>query len=126
MKEPIMLSECTADKAIQGVETYRMYVDEKGALRLEEVDTFYLMAQDELGKETPIQPIPQYCKQDRDGARIPRSMMSADERRAVSPARAALHTTGNKVRDAYQRISRTLSGADVLDETRKSIEAYTQ
>ena len=92
----------TEDDAIRGVKTYQVVL-KGGKVELEEVDSFYLMAQEELKENTPIRPVPIYCRGTEEfvDTEAEDFCMTSEERRAIYPVRETLRSAAEAVREAY-------------------------
>ena len=127
------IDELTQDEAIKGaVNTYELCINENGEAELKEVDTFYLMAQDELGDNIPLKPLihwtePKVPEQDYTiEDRLPHSQMSREEKRSLSPARTAMYNAAQKMSSAYERLCELATGSDVVDRMSGELKTITQ
>ncbi len=127
------IDELTQDEAIKGaVNTYELCINENGEAELKEVDTFYLMAQDELGDNIPLKPInhwtepkvpeQEYTIEDR----IPYAEMTREEIRSLSPARTVMYNASQKMSSAYTRLCELATGRDVVDRISVELKTLTQ
>jgi hypothetical protein len=88
--------DITQDEVISGTRLYDLE-EKHGILSLVELDTFFLMAQDELDT-VDIRPLPWFWQNEEyDPGRLGKQEMSAEERRAVSPFYAAMHNMKNRL-----------------------------
>jgi hypothetical protein len=117
----MQFEDITQDEVITGVRLYDF--DEKdGILSLVELDTFYLMAQDELDTVV-IRPLPWFWQNEEyDPGRLGKQEMSAEERISVSPFYTALHNMKNKMAELYRATDSKMPARKPVEEL---AEAYT-
>jgi hypothetical protein len=94
------IEDYTKDDAFRGVRSFRV-VQKEGKVELEEVDTFYLMAQEELGGKV-FGPLPEYWQ---EPLHEPEEFcMKAEEKHAIYASARVLQPIENTVRAAYSRL----------------------